>query len=217
MTNNNGGIIRRVLYIVFSAVLYATRLPPVVWMLTPVIPSPAEWDAFVRSREAAGVRLLQLAVWAEHKTHFGWRYIRWPRKTARNWSPGRVLIRPLPGKLFTMVASPARRRYVSAPEQWPALIAAVEHAPSSQFRAAFIGGEPYKDGLIPDPGRRFRAKLLQTVLTAAAHEYAGRLRATTRRSGANSQGTRRKKQLPESEPGLRLWRHRALNSGASAT
>lgn len=171
-------------------------------MLTPVTPASADWDAFVRSHRQA--HILQLAAWAEHKTHFGWRYVRVGLSDGKRLAAGaQVLIRPLPGKLFTLAYTP-HGGYVSAPEQWPALIAAVEQA-VRPFRAAFIKWEPglYADATAPDPaglGFRQSPQTVQPPRTITL-DITGDDEAILARM---NQGTRRKIRQSQ-KSGLRVW------------
>lgn len=119
-------------------------------MLTPITPSAAAWDAFVRAHPRAHV--LQLAAWAEHKTRFGWTYERVALADAGGAirAGAQVLIRPLPGRLFTLAYIP-HGGYVTDAAQWPALVDAVMRA-ARKHRAVFLKWEPglFDNGSPPD-------------------------------------------------------------------
>jgi lipid II:glycine glycyltransferase (peptidoglycan interpeptide bridge formation enzyme) len=171
-------------------------------MLERTTPGADEWDAFVRAHPQA--HALQLSAWADHKTHFGWRYVRVALKDGARIAAGaQVLIRPLPGKLFTLAYIP-HGGYVTDPAQWPQLIDAIAQA-VRPFRAAFIKWEPglYLDGGAPDPAALGFTESPQTVqpprtsvldLISTEDAILARM----------NQGTRRK--IRQSlKAGLRVW------------
>lgn len=171
-------------------------------MLTPVTPSPAEWDAFVRGHPQA--HILQLAAWAAHKTHFGWRDVRVGLSDgARLVAGAQVLIRPLPGNIFTLAYIP-HGGFVTAPDQWQPLLDAVARA-VKPFRAVLIKWEPglYPDGGAPDPaalGFRESPQTVQPPRTIVL-DITGTDEAILARM---NQGTRRKIRQSQ-KAGLRVW------------
>lgn len=131
-------------------------------MLETFTPDAQAWDDYVRAHPQA--HILQLSAWAEHKTHFGWRSTRVGlRENGRLVAGAQVLIRPLPGKLFTMAYVP-HGGLVDSDAYWPMLTQAVEQA-ARPFRAAFIKWEPglYLDGGAPNPQALGYSESPQTV------------------------------------------------------
>lgn len=131
-------------------------------MLERITPGADEWDTFVRGHRQA--HALQLSAWAAHKQHFGWRSVRVAlRDGAQIVAGAQVLIRPLPGKLFTLAYIP-HGGYVRDPAHWPPLIDAITQA-VRPFRAALIKWEPglYLDGGGPDPAALGFRESAQTV------------------------------------------------------
>lgn len=115
-------------------------------MLTPITPTPQEWDAFVLAHPRG--HALQLSQWGTLKSAYGWQVERIALRDAGGviQAGAQVLYRALPLRLGSMAYIPFGP-LVSDAAHMPALIDAVRAA-SRAHRAAFLKIEP---GFAPLP------------------------------------------------------------------
>lgn len=102
------------------------------------IPTPAQWDAFVRQHPRA--HLLQLSAWGELKSAFGWQQARIALTESGQIVAGaQLLFRSLPFRLGTFAYLPFGG-YVTHTHQWSSLWEAVQHI-AQQHSARFLKWE----------------------------------------------------------------------------